>query len=336
MQKILFTLSVSFFFLAAHAKKDTLDISGNNTSSSYKTYSTAIRLPAQDTLDVKMARYCYFSSKITGSGVLNLYGGGERCYLGTEKGKAWPDWTQYTGNIHIWPFTENSTSAGAYGVLLAHGGKSSSPENALDDAKGGKVNPSMANNHVTLHAGATMTCEANTSGAGSRIGELNTEAGSVLSGYYKKSRPAYYLLGGLNTDFTMAGTIKPTDYDNGTLLSIVKEGTGTLSITGNDNYVSGGLRILEGRVNVMNNREEAESKKLRGALGAKPNASDAIAYVFGKGVLGGTGSIGGTVENYGTIEPGAEGTGRLTLKNMLTGEQQLLTPEELIEEVRNK
>ena len=28
--------------------------------------------------------------------------------------------------------------------------------------------------------------------------------------------------------------------------------------------------------------------------------------------------------------------GRLTLKNMLTGEQQLLTPEELIEEVRNK
>ena len=319
MQKILLTLSVSFFFLAAHAKKDTLDISGNNTSSSYKTYSTAIRLPAQDTLDVKMARYCYFSSKITGSGVLNLYGGGERCYLGTEKGKAWPDWTQYTGNIHIWPFTENSTSAGAYGVLLAHGGKSSSPENALDDAKGGKVNPSMANNHVTLHAGATMTCEANTSGAGSRIGELNTEAGSVLSGYYKKSRPAYYLLGGLNTDFTMAGTIKPTDYDNGTLLSIVKEGTGTLSITGNDNYVSGGLRILEGRVNVMNNREEAESKKLRGALGAKPNASDAIAYVFGKGVLGGTGSIGGTVENYGTIEPGADGTGRLTLKNYAEG-----------------
>ena len=29
-------------------------------------------------VDVKMARYCYFSSTISGSGTLNLYGGGER------------------------------------------------------------------------------------------------------------------------------------------------------------------------------------------------------------------------------------------------------------------
>lgn len=314
MQKFLFSLSLSLFLLAAHAGERTIDVSGNNSSTNYKSYSTAFAVTAQNIVNVKMARYCYFSSKITGSGVLNLYAGGERCFLGSSD-KKWPDWTGYTGDIHIYPFEDNAPSAASYGVVLYHGGKTSSPENALDDAKGGKVNPSMANNHVTLHEGATMCGEANNTGAGIRIGELNTEAGSTLFGYYKKSRSVYYLLGGLNTDFTMAGTIMPTSYDNGTLLSIVKEGTGTLSITGNNNYVSGALRILEGRVNIMNDREEAESKKLRGALGAKPNVSDAIAYVFGKGVLGGTGSIGGTVENYGTIEPGTEGVGRLTLEN---------------------
>ena len=326
MKKYLMTYLLLLMALPhTYADNKKIDISGDNTSTSYKTYSTAVSLPQGETLDVMMARYCYFSSKITGSGVLNLYGGGDRCYLGTEKGKAWPDWTKFTGDVHIWPFTENSSSAGSYGVLLAHGGKSSSPENALDDAKGGKVNPSMANNRVTLHAGATMTCEANTSGAGFRIGELNTEAGSVLSGYYKKSRSVYYLLGGLNTDFKLAGTIKPTDYDNATLLSIVKEGTGTLTITGNDNYVSGGLRILEGRVNLMNYWNEAKINKQRGALGARPNPNEPIAYVFENGVLGGIGSIAGTVDNYGTIAPGlydSYDTGCVLLRNYVDGSLQ--------------
>ena len=298
------------------AEERNIDISGNNTDKNYLSYNTAISIPAGDIVNAKInARYCYFSSTISGSGVLNIYGGGDRCFLGGEKGKTWPNWNNYTGDVHIYKLAETSYSAGFYGVVLAYGGKSSSPENALADVKSGKVNPSMANNRVTIHNGATMVCETSTNGAGFRIGELNTEAGSTLLGYYKKSRSVYYLVGGLNTDATLAGTIKPTDYDNGTSLSIIKEGTGTYSITGNDNFLSGALRILEGRVLVMNNRAEAESQQLRGALGAKPNANEAIAYVFSKGVLGGTGSIGGMVDNYGTIEPGADGIGVLTLKN---------------------
>ena len=298
------------------AEERTIDISGSNSADSYLVYNSSISVPADDIVNAKInARYCYFSSTISGSGVLNIYGGGDRCFLGGEKGKTWPNWTNYTGDVHIYKLAESSYSAGFYGVVLAYGGKSTSPENALADVKSGKVNPSMANNRVTLHNGATMVCETSTNGAGFRIGELNTEVGSTLQGYYKKSRSVYYLLGGLNTDATLAGTIKPADYDNGTSLSVIKEGTGTYSITGNDNYLSGALRILEGRVLVMNNRAEAESQQLRGALGAKPNANDAIAYVFSKGVLGGTGSIGGMVDNYGTIEPGADGIGVLTLKN---------------------
>ena len=303
--------------MGTFAEERTIDISGDNTSSSYISYNTAFSISQNNIVNVKMARYCYFSSTISGSGVLNLYAGGERCYLG-DKDKKWPNWTSYKGDVHIYPFPENSSSAGFYGVVLAHGGKSSTAENALDDAKSGKVNPSMANNHVTLHQGATICCEANTSGAGFRIGHLDTEVGSTLLGYMKKERNAYYLLGGLNSDFTLAGDIHPTDYREDTELGIVKEGTGTLRITGNDNYVNGALRILSGRVLVNNNASEAQQGKKRGALGAKSSASEAIAYVFEDGILGGTGSIGGSVDNYGTVEPGDDTVGTLTLQNFVT------------------
>lgn len=312
--KSLFSVVALGACLNATAAERTIDISGNNTSSNYVSYSTAFSISSADVVNVKMARYCYFSSKITGSGILNLYAGGERCYLGTSKGASWPDWSGYKGDIHIYPFKENA-SAGFYGVVLAHGGKSFSPENIADAITSGKVNSSMVNNRVTLHNGATMCCEANTAGAGFRIGELQTEVGSTLQGYMKNQRAAYYLLGSMNTDATLAGTIKPSDYRDDTALGIIKEGTGTLTITGNQNYLSGALRVLEGCVLVNNNRAEAESKKYRGALGAKNSDTEAIAYVFSKGVLGGNGSIGGHVDNYGTIEPGNNGSGVLTLKN---------------------
>jgi GH35 family endo-1,4-beta-xylanase len=299
--------------------EETIDISGNNTSSSYVSYNKTISLPASKTVNVKMARYCYFSSAISGSGLLNLYPGGERSYLGTEKGAAWPNWNNYRGDIHIYPFKENSPSAGFYGVVLAHGGKSFSPENVEDAVKSGKVNTSMQNNRVTLHSGATICCEANTAGAGFRIGELQTEAGSSIIGYMKKNtRAAYFLLGCLNTDATLAGTIAPPDYSDTHPLGIIKEGRGTYRITGNQNYLTGALRVMEGRVLVNNDRSEALVKKMRGGLGAKTNENEAIAYVFTKGVLGGTGSIGGSVDLYGTIDPGDVEAGTLTIRNYAT------------------
>ena len=104
-------LMLAMSLQSVSAEERTIDISGNNTSSDYKTYNTTFSISATNIVNVKMARYCYFSSTISGSGVLNLYAGGERCYLGTEKGKEWPNWTRYTGNIHIYPFKENSSSA---------------------------------------------------------------------------------------------------------------------------------------------------------------------------------------------------------------------------------
>lgn len=307
---------LSLLHLSASAQNTTIDISGNNSSKNYKSYSTSIQLRSDKSVDVKMARYCYFSSSISGSGTLNLYAGGDRCYLGTEKGASWPNWTNFRGDVHIYPFRENSPEAGFYGVVMAHGGKSFSPENVEDAIKSGKVNNSMEKSHVTLHEGATLCCEANSNGAGFRIGELNTEKGSTIQGYMKKNtRAAYFLVGNLGTDATMAGTIAPPSYSDTHPVGIIKEGKGTYRITGNDNYLTGTLRVMDGRVLVMNDCKEAEKKKLRGALGAKTSSNEAIAYVFEDGVLGGTGSIGGSVDNYGTIEPGDSTAGTLTLKN---------------------
>ena len=324
-KNVFLTLVLSWLMMPVMAQVSTIDISGDNTDKSYVSYNQSISLPAGNVVDVKMARYCYFYSTITGSGTLNLYAGGERCYLGTAKGAQWPDWTAFKGDIHIYRFKENSSKAGFYGVVMAHGGKAFSPENMEDAIKSGKVNNSMEKSRVTLHNEAVICCEANTNGAGFRIGELTTEEGSTIQGYMKKDtknvRPAYFLVGSLGTDATLAGKIAPPDYYDAQPVGLIKEGKGTYRITGNENYLTGALRVTEGRVLVMNDREEAESKGLRGALGAKTNENDAIAFVFEKGVLGGTGCIGGTVDNYGTIEPGDDAIGTLTLQNYVTTTQ---------------
>ena len=73
-----FALFILFFSLiqtSVLAQNETIDISGNNTSSSYVTYDKDISIPASKTVDVLMSRYTYFNSKITGTGVLNLYAG---------------------------------------------------------------------------------------------------------------------------------------------------------------------------------------------------------------------------------------------------------------------
>lgn len=294
----------------AQGQECAIDISGDNTDKTATQYSTPLTIADSETVDVKMARYSYFASKITGTGRLNIHAGGERAYLGNAD-KKWNDWSAYTGPVHIYPFRDNCPSASLYAAVLMNGGKQFS----ADNIELNKVNRSLENNQVTLHQGATLCTEANTAGSGFRIGELWTEAGSTLQGYMKSGRPAYYMLGLMNTDFTLAGTIAPAGYRDDTMLGIIKEGKGTMTITGNDNYLSGALRILDGRVMIMNDRKAAETGKLRGALGAKPSDQDAIAFVFSKGVLGGTGSIGGSVDNYGTIEPGADGIGLLTIKN---------------------
>ena len=299
------------------AQNETIDTSGDNTDKAYITYDKAISVAANKTVDVKIARYCYLNSTVSGKGTINLYAGGERCWLGTKS--AWANWTNFKGTAHIYPYKENSSKAGAFLIVLNHGGKVFSPEKVEDCVKGGKLNNALQGCKVMLHSGAGICNEANNQNAGGfRFGELQSEAGSTIQGYMKTGRASYYLVGCLNTDAVLAGTIAPSGNDEGTLLGLIKEGTGTYRITGNQNYLTGALRVMEGRVLVNNDRTEALVKKMRGGLGAKTNENEAIAYVFTKGVLGGTGSIGGSVDLYGTIDPGDVEAGTLTIRNYAT------------------
>ena len=303
--------------LTVVAQNETIDTSGDNTDKTYITYDKAISVAANKTVDVKMARYCYLNSTVSGKGTINLYAGGERCWLGTKS--AWANWTNFKGTAHIYPYKENSSKAGAFLIVLNHGGKVFSPEKVEDCVKGGKLNNALQGCKVMLHSGAGICNEANNQNAGGfRFGELQSEAGSTIQGYMKTGRASYYLVGCLNTDAVLAGTIAPSGNDEGTLLGLIKEGTGTYRITGNQNYLTGALRVMEGRVLVNNDRTEALVKKMRGGLGAKTNENEAIAYVFTKGVLGGTGSIGGSVDLYGTIDPGDVEAGTLTIRNYAT------------------
>lgn len=306
-----------------------LNICTQNTSSSYTTYTTPLIIPEGKSLTVYTSRYTDFASPIAGTGTLNIYGGGERTYLGNHSDKKYPAWDAFTGDVNIYPYNEVEKKAGFYGVVMAHNGKTFSPEDVEGCIADKKVCNMMENNKVTLHDGAAIAMENGTHAA--RYGELNTEKDSRLYGYYKASNAgSYYIVGHLGTDATLAGRIAPME-SNGTplasqLLGIIKEGKGTYTITGNDNVIPAGVRVIGGRLNINNDAATAKASKLSGGTGAPASATAASAYVYDGGILGGTGNIAGNVEAYGTVEPGtAETTGTLFLANYHTSSAASLT-----------
>ena len=327
MGLLLLAVLTSIGMRAQDGETTLLDLCEKNTSSTYKTYSKNISLAQGKTLQVRTARYTDFYPTLSGKGSLQIYSGGERTYLGNHSDKSYPNWSSFTGTVDVYPYKEVESSCGFYGIIMNTNGKSYSPEDANPASK---INTLLNNNKLTLHDGAAMATEK--SAAGIRIGELNTEAGSRIYGYYKSqsaTSTAYYLVGALNTDATLAGRIASIE-KNGTpdasqSVGIVKEGKGTYTITGNDNQLSGALRINDGTVLICNDIVTARQKKLSGATGTAADASMPVAYVFKNGKLGGTGNVGGHVDLYGTLAPGVDGQGTLYLANYVNGKACNLT-----------
>ena len=268
----------------------TLDYCVSNSSDSYKTISDHIYIPAGQTVNVRTSRYSEWTGKVAGEGTLNIYAGGERSYIGTKssKGSTYPDWSGMKGEIHVYPYKAVISSCGFYGLLLSSG--TFQPDNI----EASNYNRLFEGKKVVLHNGATIAIEANTRGV--RVGELHTEAGSTLSGYYKSSSAnSYFVLGGSNTDATLAGQITASQ---GNKIGLIKEGTGNLYITGNTNDINGGIRLLEGTLTIDNDAQAARTGKKSGATG-----NSGTLTVFGKGTLAGNGSIAAPTEVYGTIAP---------------------------------
>lgn len=274
-----------------------LDIfNAGSSSSNYTKYSTPLNIPAGTSLDVYTSRYTWWSSNIIGSGTLNIYGGGERSYIAADK-NVMPDWTYFSGDVHIYPY-DKGLNCGSYGVVLPTANKKYDPTKVQESIVRRRIGTLWENNKVTLHAGAWLAGESNSQARAHRIGRLYTEPGSTLTGYYKSNdyRVAY-IVGCDNSDSELAGTV------TGTRTEIIKEGLGTYSISGNNNNITGGLTVIGGRVLLTNDVEAARASKLPGAVGTAQNSRPAVTVIPG-GTLGGNGHIGGLAEIYGQVEPG--------------------------------
>lgn len=271
----------------------TLDFCVDNTDKNYTTIGTDYYVGDGISANFIGSRYTQWTGRLAGSGTVNIYSGGERFYLGTKdsKGSTYPDWTAMEGNINIYPYTDVKADCGFYGLILHSG---TFQPDAIDASRPNKM---LTRAKVTLKEGARIAIENGTRGI--RIGELNTEKGSVLDSYYKKGTAnSYYLTGGLCTDATIAGTVAPQA--DGNKVGIIKEGTGSIRITGNGNRINGGIRLLKGSLIIDNDAKEAELGKLSGGTGNEGNI-----FVFRGTTLAGVGSVGCRTEIYGSLVPGS-------------------------------
>ena len=140
------------------------------------------------------------------------------------------------------------------------------------------------------------------------LGALSGGSGSKLRGS-DQAGPGVdtYVIGGLNSNTTFAGTI--TNGTSGTsphIVALTEIGSGTFTLSGTNSY-SGGTTVSNGTLLVNN-------------VGGSGTGTGAVTVVSGA-TLGGSGVIGGPVMVNGTLAPGSPdtgvGVGTLTISNSL-------------------
>jgi autotransporter-associated beta strand protein len=275
------------------------------TASTYPSVTLPVEIPAGVTAKVELSRYSYWSSPITGAGDLQIYAGGERSYLGQKNVQ--PDWSQFTGNVRVDKYTMTGVSPGFYGIIL---NTNKTFKDTLTYGTG--VDSTFYNRKLTIGSGAAISTESGTRTYA--IGELNSiDSTSLLYGYYKDSNSPkiYYMIGGLNTNTIFSGRIGFAGSKTYNLTGIIKVGTGTLTLTNNNNQITGGLSVKQGRVLVSDQNIKGNKN---GGTGYNVNVAKA-------GTIGGTGRIAGNLDVYGKLQPGADGVGTLTLSDSVSATQ---------------
>ena len=131
-------IAATLFSGVAVAADNTINFCEN--TSNYVTYENAISIASGKTTDVITSRYSYWMSTVTGKGNMNVYSGGDRCFLGNAKGAKYPNWTNYSGEVHIYPYKKVVSNLGMYGLIWGHGGKTFNPEEVEKSISEGKVN----------------------------------------------------------------------------------------------------------------------------------------------------------------------------------------------------
>lgn len=301
----------------------TKDYAQQNSSSSYVTISTPFRMMEGSHLILNTARYTYITGRIIGEGRLDINSAGERTYIGGSD-KMSPDWSGFKGDVHVYPNTSLCETNGFYGLVWMHNGKTFNLDNVMNDIEGGKANSTLKTSSLTIHSGATLAAESGVRAI--RIGRLETEEGSQIYGYMKEkaNNNSYYIVGSSNDDAVLAGRISPFKDNMSMEVGLIKEGLGTYRITGNANIITGGVRVLGGRVLFNNDAAVAKLEKLSGALGTPASAEQAGLNIMKDGIAGGTGSIAATTNLYGILQPGDDGIGKLDIADYVGGKDLTL------------
>ncbi|MFT3753201.1 MAG: T9SS type A sorting domain-containing protein [Paludibacter sp.] len=272
------------------------------TSSTYPSITLPVEIPAGKTGTIELSRYSYWSSPITGSGDLQIYAAGERTYLGQKNVQ--PVWKNFTGNVKVDKYTGTGVVPGFYGLIL-------NTNKTFKDTLvfGQNVDSTFHNRKLTLGTGTAIAAESGTRAY--LIGELNSaDTTTLVGGYYKDSTTprVYYMIGDLNTNVTYPGRFGYIGTKAYNMTGIIKIGTGTYTLTNNNNQITAGLSIRQGRVLVCD----------KNIKGNKNGGTGYWVNVAKTATIGGTGRIAGNVDIYGTLQPGADGIGTLTLSDSIT------------------
>jgi len=244
-----------------------------------------------------------FATGLTGSGGLTKNGGGALFLLANN---TYTGGTTVNGGIlHIG--AEGGPAGAIVGTVTVNGDDShiaflstSSAGNLAITLNGGTGhffgNSTGANATITANAASTWFIENSGSGGQARfivnaggafdispLAISGTTAGSIEGAGAIRLGSKQLSVGANNLSTTVSGVIADGGRNGGTGGSLVKVGTGTLTLTGANTF-TGGTTVNAG--------------------GLVVNGSLASTVTLNDGMLGGSGTIGGLVANGGTLAPG--------------------------------
>jgi autotransporter-associated beta strand protein len=228
-----------------------------------------------------------------GNSTLISSGGGNNTISGT-----WSGGSGITANMNITGFFSVTGSMLNYLGTVAFG--NSGGNFRVNVATGATFDAS----NTSFDLGTRTTTLMNRNGSVVYLGSLTGGAGTVLAGSGSVDAPSTYIIGTKNLSTTFAGAIQDGSYSAAPATSIVKAGSGTLTLTGSSTF-SAGTTVNAGTLRVDN------------ASGSATGSGDL--FVATGATLTGSGFIGSptTLDDGAILAPG-DTTGTLTINNDLT------------------
>ena len=278
----------------------TLFNSGSDNGSTMFSFANPLVVSNGQTGTLTVFERGTLSSALTGSGTLNVNSAGQRCGFAGN-------WSAFTGTINLTGNLRMANTLGYSNAVL------------------------FLNDGADLDGGTSAG--AGTSGSVYDIGELGGTSAATIGAASKPTVNPVFRVGWKNTINTFAGTIENAA---GGVTSIVKVGTGTWYLSGQNTY-SGSTTISNGVLALTNNTisfvdgEIGNSTNIFINAGAFLDVSGLFGSVNGipgsfplnpNQILSGNGTIRGVLDTTegGTVSPGggtAGSVGTLTITNSI-------------------